>query len=210
MNHIHRRALVPLVVLTIATMAAFGAALLAWPAATEAQADPHAPCGSGVTGIEPDEAQNIATYDASPDIVTGVCIKSGTMFDGEHVLFTEDTADIENCYTITGIGTSTVTVERTGTPGPDCQGISHIDVLTGEPTPTPTPSPTTPSEETATPTPTPTPAALGETQGPTALPETGQAGGGGPSIALLLLSALGALSVLGGATAVAVAVRRRN
>jgi hypothetical protein len=103
-----------------------------------------------------------------------------------------------------------------GVPGPENNGISHISFCydveepTPTPTPSPTPTPTVPPGETPTPTPTPTPAALGETQGPTALPATGQAGSAGPSVGLLLLSALGALLALGGTGAVAVAVRRRR
>src|SRR3972149_6596583 len=81
---------------------------------SEAVGDPHSPCTGGVEGIEPDAGQNIATYDASPNIVTGVCIKSGSnMFEGGHSeLFTQDAANIEGCYTITGVGTASVTVQR--------------------------------------------------------------------------------------------------
>jgi len=101
------------------------------------------------------------------------------------------------------------------TPG-EGKAISHISFCydveepTPTPTPSPTPTPTVPPGETPTPTPTPTPAALGETQDPTALPATGQAGSAGPRVGLLLLTALGALLALGGTGAVAVAVRRRR
>jgi hypothetical protein len=191
-------------------------------AESEAVADPHSPCTGGVVGIGPDAGQNIATYDASPDIVTGVCIKSGSnMFGGGHSeLFTQDTANIENCYAITGIGTSGVTVQRMGTAGPDCQGISHIDVLVGAPTPTPTPAPSpsptpSPTEQPPgqTPTATPTPGVLGETRGPTALPATGQAGQVSDGLTLPALGALltlGGLVSLGGARALAVARKRRR
>ena len=214
------------ITVVIATATLFAALLLVVGfAESEAVADPHSPCTGGIVGIEPDAAQNIATYDASPDIVTGVCIKSGTMFAGDHSqLFTEDTANIENCYTITGIGTSSVTVQRTGTAGPGCQGISHIDVLVGAPTPTPTPAPSpspTPSPteqppgQTPTATATPAPGVLGETRGPTALPATGQAGQGRLSDGLTLpalgaLLTLGGLLSLGGARALAVARKRRR
>ena len=193
---------------------------------SEAVGDPHSPCTGGVVGIEPDAGQNIATYDAGPNIVTGACIKSGSnMFDGGHSeVFTQDTANIEGCYTISGIGTSSVTVQRTGAAGPNCQGISHIDVLVAAPTPTPTPTPPpspsptpSPTEQPPgqTPTATPAPGALGETRGPTALPDTGQAGqerlsGGLTLPALGALLTLGGLLSLGGARALAVARKRRR
>ena len=138
----------------------------------------HGDCTGGVVSISPDTA-DLATYDAGGDVVTGVCIKSGAnMFGGDHSqVFTQDTANIASCYGITGIGTSNVTVRRTGTPSSTCQAISHIDVIVGTPTPTPTPT------HTVTPTPTPaatstgttttTPAALAAVQGPRALPATG-------------------------------------
>ena len=144
----------------------------------------HGDCTGGIVSISPDSG-DLATYDAGTDIVTGVCIKSGAnMFGGDHSqVFTQDTANIASCYGITGIGTSNVTVQRTGTPSSTCQAISHIDVIVG--TPTPTPTPTSAATPTPTPTPTataaatspgtatPTPAALDVAQGPSALPATG-------------------------------------
>ncbi|MCH8920790.1 MAG: hypothetical protein IIA23_08830, partial [Chloroflexi bacterium] len=139
-----------------------------------------------------------------------------------HAFFTQDAADIENCYTITGIGTSSVTVERTGTPSSECQGISHIDVIEGAPTPTPTPTPSTPTPTPgaeASPTPTPTalaavqePEALAEVQEPEALPASGGTPADGSGLGILpLLLALSGLAFLGSAgTLVAVKVRRRR
>ena len=144
----------------------------------------HGDCTGGIVSISPDSA-DLATYDAGGDVVTGVCIKSGAnMFGGDHSqVFTQNTANIASCYGITGIGTSNVTVQRTGTPSSTCQAISHIDVIVGTPTPTPTPTPTVTPTHTVTPTPTPaanststtptTPAALAAVQGPRALPATG-------------------------------------
>ncbi len=95
-----------------------------------------------VTGVH--ETQDVVSFDAAPEIVTGVCIKAGKMFGGHSGIL--DNGTFENgCYEVSGVGTSEVTVTRIGTPGPNCQGISHIDVFTRivTPTPTPTPTPTT-------------------------------------------------------------------
>jgi len=171
------RTRITVAVASVVALVIAGLAVATWPATTGADADPHNPCTGGVVDIQPDAGQNIATYDASPNIVTGVCIKSGVnMFGGGHSqLFTQDTANIESCYTITGIGTSTVTVQRTGSPGSTCQGISHIDVMVGQPTPTSTPgsTPTPTSTPASTPTPTSTPgptATSTSTPGPTETP----------------------------------------
>ena len=102
---------------------------------------------------------NEVTYTVpSGEIITGVCIKSGAnMFNGNKHSQVLTNGDYESgCYTVSGIGTSTVTVVRNGS-GSQCQGISHIDVITGSSTPTGTPTPTPTSTPTNTPTPTPTP-----------------------------------------------------
>src|SRR5687768_14112904 len=87
-------------------------------------------CWTGVTGTGTEDEM---TYTAEEgDVITGVCIKSGTnMFvDGHSGTITAD-GDVENCYTVDGIGTDEVTVTRDGD-GPNCQGISHIDVIVDE------------------------------------------------------------------------------
>ena len=93
-------------------------------------------------------------------VITGICIKSGiNMFGGtgHSGLITADGVYGENdCYTVTGMGSSTVTVTRTGTPGSNCQELSHVDYFTD---PEPTPTPPTPTPPTPTP-PTPTPPAF--------------------------------------------------
>ena len=106
--------------------------------------------------------------------VTGVCIKSGNnMFGGTmHSGVLTQNGDYENgCYTVSGIGTATVTVTHNGS-GRNCQDISHIDIVVPEgeqePTPTPQVDPTaSPSAD-----PTATPSAQ-----PTATPDPGTGGG---------------------------------
>lgn len=89
--------------------------------------------------------------------VTGVCIKSGEVaFDGlKHSRLITQNGAFDACFSIAGIGTSTVSVTESGSSG--CKDISHIDVIVGEkPTPTPTMSPTPTLTPTLTSTPTPT------------------------------------------------------
>ena len=148
-------------------------------------------------------------FDAG-ETVTGVCIKSGDLHtavlgNGTHL----------SCYTVSGVGTSTVTVTRTGSPSPSCQEISHIDVTTepATPTPTGTPAATPPAE--ATPTATPTAEVLGEVLGETQEPAALPVSGGAPEEAIvsslyLLLGLAGLALLIGGGTLVAVAVRRRR
>ena len=63
---------------------------------------------------------------SSNEIVTGVCIKAGA---GHSDLITADGIYENGCYEVEGIGTQTVTVTRL-IAGPDCPGISHLDVRT--------------------------------------------------------------------------------
>jgi hypothetical protein len=104
-----------------------------------------APGGSRVEGGDP-----VTEFTApAGQVVTGVCVKAGTGLS----TFILDGAGI--CYSVSGIGTGSVTVTRIGE-GPVCKGISHVDFyLTPQPVPTPTPTPI----PTPTPTPTPTPIA---------------------------------------------------
>ncbi len=153
----------------------------------DAFGDPnHGVCSSGVTSIE--SSADLVTYDAGTNIVDGVCLKAGNT--EKHTFFDADVTT--ECYAISGIGTSAVTVTRLGE-GRECQGISHIDVTLRSPTPTPTPTPTetptptptntptptptstplpTPTPD-ATPTPTLTPVATSALQAPAAFPDTG-------------------------------------
>ncbi len=118
-------------------------------------------------------------FDApSGEIVTGVCIKGGNNTFGtlKHsgLLTADGTYGTNDCFVVSGIGTSTVTVTA------NCRSVSHLDVNTGpEPTPTPTATATATAPAEATPTATPTAEVLGEvlgeTQEPAALPVSGGA-----------------------------------
>ncbi len=152
----------------------------------------------------------------SGEIVTGVCIKTGESAFGElkhsELLTADGTYGNNDCYIVSGIGTSQVSV----TENTDCKDVSHIDVNTGPPpeaTPTPTPTPT--ATPTATPaveaTSTPAPEVLAAVQQPEALPVSGGAPAEGSGLGSLpLLLALSALAFLGGAGALATAVVRRR
>jgi hypothetical protein len=116
--------------------------------------------GSVEGSIAPASA-DLATHSVDAgNIVTGVCIKSGAelghtgplqngTYDGEGNAVAADSDEV--CYEVSGVGTDTVTVKRVGEAGPECQGISHIDVLFEEKE-TPTATPTKTPEATATPT----------------------------------------------------------
>ncbi|HLB27299.1 MAG TPA: hypothetical protein VJN32_06585, partial [Dehalococcoidia bacterium] len=105
------------------------------------------------------------------DVVTSICIKSGTDTFGTDAHSGLITADgvygNDGCFTVSGIGTSSVTVTRGASP--PCKDISHVDFFT-DPAPTPTPTPT-PEPPTPTPTPTPTPEPPTPTPTPTPTPE---------------------------------------
>ena len=165
----------------------------------------HGACDDGVVDI------SAGTYDASPDIVVGVCIKAGNT--QLHNLYTVDY--VGECYDVEGIGTSTATVTRKGE-GRTCQGISHIDVLTSTATPTPTPTPSATPTPTPSPIPTPTLTPIDPTPTPTsgtpqAFPNTGGEGsepGGIDWLAVAMLLA-GIASAAGGAVLLWSAIRRK-
>lgn len=93
--------------------------------------------GSQGGSDNPGGSEDLVVVDVGAgNIVSGVCIKSGSnMFGGnQHSGVLGNGTYEDNCYTVTGVGTQTVTVTRIGS-GPDCQGISHIDVVT-KPVPT--------------------------------------------------------------------------
>ncbi len=214
MHIVERR--IPSGVLILIAGAIAVAAMLAAALLLPGQHSPASATGGGctdadVSGIEGDP---VASHDAGADIVTDVCIKSGTnMFSGGHSGKLGNGTFEDGCYQVSGVGTSTVTVERIGEESSTCQMVSHIDVYTGPPTPTPTPT-ATPTESPA-PTPTPTATVLGEIQGPQpelpqALPDTGAAPAGGSRSYFPLLLALGGLALLGGAGTLATAAARRR
>ncbi len=157
------------------------------------------------------------------EIFDSICIKSGIkMFggSGHSDLITADgdyggpAPGRSDCYTVSDIGTSTVSVTRNSSgqsAGLWCQQISHIDHFTAE-APPPTPTPTARPTESPAPTPTSTVLGevLGEVQGPQALPDTGAAPAGGSRSYFPLLLALGGLALLGGAGTLATAAARRR
>jgi hypothetical protein len=76
------------------------------------------------------------------NVVTGVCIKTGQTphsgplgngtYDGAFTLVDPGSADA--CYVVEGVGTQEVTVTHVAeNEGPDCQDISHIDVIFAPP-----------------------------------------------------------------------------
>ena len=95
-----------------------------------------APAGSTVTKVEnPGDEYTFTAPEG--DTVSAVYLKAGR----DCITFTGDFAD--DCYTVSGIGTNEVTVERTGS-GRECKEISHLEfVTTTEPTTTTTEPPTT-------------------------------------------------------------------
>lgn len=103
-----------------------------------------APAGSNVTKIDNPGDEEVFT---APDgqVIDRVFIKAGQ----DCFEFTQDTAG--PCYTVSGIGTQTVTVRRVGT-GPGCRQISHIEVVTRPGLPGSTTTTTAPTTTTAAPT----------------------------------------------------------
>lgn len=79
------------------------------------------------------------------EIITSVYVKSG---EGCFLLTINNPSD--GCYQAIGLGTNNVSVTQIGTPGPDCQEISHVEFYAGQIDPSPTPTNT--ATNTATPT----------------------------------------------------------
>ena len=100
--------------------------------------DSSAECSALVANVdadasaEDDDTPDSVTYTAEAgNVVSGVCIKSGNAAFGDlkhSGLITADGVYGDGCYTVSGIGTATVTVTRTD--DSDCHGISHVDVAT--------------------------------------------------------------------------------
>jgi hypothetical protein len=103
--------------------------------------------------VEKDEQAPFA-YNGQ-DIITSVYVKSG---QGCFLLTMNNPSD--GCYQAAGLGTNSVSVTQIGTPGPECQVISHVeyyaDQVDPSPTPTDTATNTATSTSTATNTATPT------------------------------------------------------
>ena len=79
-------------------------------------------------GALKDESGPFTLTAAAGSVIDQVSVKAGP----NCLLFIEDGTD--GCYTVSGIGTATVTVTGGGT-GPNCKAISHIEATTtpGEP-----------------------------------------------------------------------------
>ena len=99
-----------------------------------------AECNGGSTDTSQPGSQYVIDGSSTPpvpagEVVTGICIKSGsnTFGTGAHsILITADgTYGNNSCYTVSGIGTNTVTIDRGATPL--CKDISHIDFFTAPP-----------------------------------------------------------------------------
>ena len=80
------------------------------------------------------QSEDEVTYEApAGEIVTGLCIKSGNDAfgpDNKHSdLITADGTVGFGCYTVTGIGTDSVSVTKLDSD--NCKGISHVDIVTG-------------------------------------------------------------------------------
>ncbi len=91
-------------------------------------------------------------YDGSETIIKAI-VKSGQGCFSLKIGSSND-----GCYKAAGLGSTHVRVTRVGTPGPECQEISHVEFYAGQVEPTPTdPTPTEPTPTEPTPTePTPT------------------------------------------------------
>lgn len=102
-------------------------------------------------------SDNLVNFNApTGHTVYEVCVKSSTT----HFKFYSDGSN--GCYTISGIGSGSVSVERTGPQDSSCQEISHVDVYHGIITPSPTPSSTPVTTSTPTSSPSPTASASPE------------------------------------------------
>jgi hypothetical protein len=116
--------------------------LIAAPAFADGDGSPEA-CK---TGIQATGGDDLRTYTADEGkVVDGVCIKAGSLHTGVLGNGTHG-----RCYTISGVGTRTVTVERTGEPSPTCQELSHVDVVVRDKTTTTTEESTTTTEQEST------------------------------------------------------------
>lgn len=109
------------------------------------------------TGVSVEGNEDSLTYTTNEGTIEFVCIKSGAnMFTDGHSGQLGNGTHADGCYTISGVGTASVTVTRNGD-GPNCQGLSHIDIGISETTETVPPQETetaTPTEETPTASPT--------------------------------------------------------
>jgi hypothetical protein len=120
---------------TMVSLGLTAAYVLAGPVAAQGKGT----CIEGATKIDNPGDFEVITAPAG-SVITAVAIKAGT----ECFVFPPLTSN--DCYSVSGLGTSTVTIERIGS-GPACKEISHIEFSTGPgeqpPPPPPPPPPTT-------------------------------------------------------------------
>jgi hypothetical protein len=115
---------------TMVSLGLLAAYVLAGPVAAQGQGT----CIEGGTKIDnPGDSEVIEAPAGS--VITQVAIKAGR----DCFFFPPLTSN--DCYTVSGLGTSTVTITRIGS-GPDCKEISHIEFTTGPVQPPPTTTPT--------------------------------------------------------------------
>ncbi|HXH22108.1 MAG TPA: hypothetical protein VNN10_08765 [Dehalococcoidia bacterium] len=178
-----------------------GLAMLAYYAASPAApalGSDHGACSSAEHLSVEGSSDSISFSAPAGTVIAGVCIKSGeNMFGGGHSpLISGDYND--GCYVVDfNAGMTSVTVTRVGS-GPNCQGLSHIDVdasvatsptATSTPpgqgitTPTATAVPPTATQTTVPPTATPTAPGQEPTATATSVPPTA-AGTTAPTVTL--------------------------
>lgn len=105
-------------------------------------------CINPTATIQGDE--DLLTFTAPQGaVVDGVCIKSGNnMFDNSnHSDILGNGTYGNGCYSVSGVGTDTVIIQRIGNPSSSCQALSHVDIIdspapSSSPTPSPSPTPT--------------------------------------------------------------------
>ena len=130
-----RKMLKILLVLSVVLMAML---MIAAEPSTEAMAN-----GVGTCNPDYDDKDESAPFDhddfsvPAGQVIKQVNIKTGTLGCLEDI--TVDGLYHDGCYLVTGIGTSSILVERVGEPGPDCQEISHTEIELGD-APPPEPS----------------------------------------------------------------------
>jgi hypothetical protein len=96
--------------------------------------------GGGASKIENPGDTTTLTAPAG-QVITQVAIKAGTTCYISPI-GTLGSITLGGCYEVTGLGTATVTVTRTGS-GPECKEISHIEYITSSAPPPPTTTTTT-------------------------------------------------------------------
>jgi len=96
-------------------------------AAPVAAQDGEGTCIVGATKID-DPGDSLVINAPAGEVITQVAIKAGSSQSGGGCfLFPPLTSS--SCYTVDGLGTSTVTINRIGD-GPTCKGISHVEYTT--------------------------------------------------------------------------------